>query len=59
MATRIENTAVAPAISQPYGSDPYSFKKWQDWERNGEHHMTFSWDGSLNTSYGRMAGESG
>ena len=26
MATRIENTVVAPAISQTCGSDPYSFE---------------------------------
>lgn len=26
MATRIENTAAAPAISQPCGNDPYSFE---------------------------------
>ena len=26
MATRIENTAAAPVMSQPCGSDPYSFE---------------------------------
>lgn len=26
MATRIENTAAAPATSQPCGNDPYSFE---------------------------------